>query len=179
MTKEHNSKQFIQTLHREHQEILGHLDELHEALHGLQYEGKIAFGKHMKKIREAAAFLKKELVPHIKIDEEVIFPFLERHIPKLNAIILFLRGEHKEFAENLKSLENILAQVKESSTDDRQQKILTQLREKGIYMVCLMRNHIQTETAGIYKIMDEELRREEQQELMKSVCPQCSSSQLR
>ena len=100
------------------------------------------------------------------LDEQVIFPFLQMHIPKLEAMICFLRAERNEFKLSLANFEVLFKQLGHEKHVLRQQKIIDQLKEKGIYAVCLMRNHIQIEIESVYKPMDQQLHQDEKKELI-------------
>ena len=45
-------------------------------------------------------------------DETVIFPFIERHIPKYEQMILFLIAEHSEFRDNFERFESLYKELK-------------------------------------------------------------------
>lgn len=150
---------------KEHQEVLQKLDDLNDSISNLQYEGKMFFGKNTKAIEKSIQFLKKKLFEHIELDEEVIFPYVQIHIPKLDPMMCFLRAERNEFKLSIKNFEFLSKQLREEKNDLRQQRIIDQIKEKGIYAICLMRNHIQIEIESVYKPVDRELHWDEKKEL--------------
>jgi len=151
----------------EHQDVLRRLDELGESINSLQYEGRVFWGKNIRAIEKTVQFLKKKLFRHIELDEKVIFPYAQVHIPKLDPMLCFLRAERNEFTLSLKNFEFFFKQLKEEKNGLRQHKIIDQIKEKGIYAVYLMRNHIQIEIESLYKPMDRQLHDNEKKELIK------------
>ena len=146
---------------KEHNDVLGKLDSLDESINNLQYEGKVYFGKNSKAIEKNVNFLKKKLFYHIALDEKVIFPFLETHIPKLSPLLFFLRAERNEVKLSLDNFEKLFQKITAETDSFIRQRIILQLKEKGIYIVCLMRNHIQMEIESVYKPVDQQLHVEE------------------
>ncbi len=161
------AKSILALFASEHENVLGRLDELNESISNLQYEGKVFVGKNIKAIEKTVQFLKKKLLQHIELDEKVVFPYVQKHIPKLDPMICFLRAERNEFKLSLKNFEDTFDHLKEGKSSLRQQKTIEQMKEKGAYVICLMRNHIQTEIESVYKPMDRELHPDEKKELIK------------
>ncbi len=162
----------------EHENVLGKLDELNESINNLQYEGKVFVGKNIKAIEKTVSFLKKKLLQHIELDEKIIFPYVQKHIPKLDPMLSFLRAERNEFKLTLKDFESLFKQLKDEKNALKQQKIIDQMKEKGVYAICLMRNHIQIEIESVYKPIDRELHTNEKKELIKKCLTHSFKSSL-
>ncbi len=152
---------------KEYRDVVLRLDELQEATKNLQFEGKLFSGRNIQSIERVAAYLKNKLQQHIKLDEKIIFPFLETYVPKLEPILRFLRAERNEFKANLEEFDVLFTKVKESKNRPDYFKTVGELREKGIYLVGLVRNHIQAENESVYKIIDQQLRDNEKKELLR------------
>ena len=155
-----------------HGDILNKADELYAAVSGLQCEGKISLERNLLKIQRVMDFLKEKLLPHIELDEEVVFPFLERHIPKLDPMLRFLRSEHSEIRSNLAELEVLISKMRQQRAAVRRNRIITQIKEQGTYLYCLMRNHIQTETESVYKELNKRLDTGEKKKLLEEYTAQ-------
>ena len=168
-TREKTTRDIVPFLENQHRDVLSQIDQLTSALQGLHYEGKASLGKNIKEVEKALVFFHKELLPHIVLDEEIIFPFLEKHIPKLQPMLSFLKAEHSEFAESLHSFEKIFRRLQEEPGEQKSRAIIEQLREKGIYLNCLIRNHIHTESEGVYRAIDEDLKKEEKRQLLEAI----------
>lgn len=160
---------------QEYQDVLEKLDGLYEATKNLQFEGKLFIGRNRKAIERVIKFLKKKLSWHIALDEKIIFPFLEVHIPKLGPVLNLLRAERNEFKANLENFESLFQQLKNEKNNSGYYKTLEELREKGIYLVCLMRNHICAENESVYKAIDQELHLDEKRGLIRQ-CHKFKSS---
>jgi hypothetical protein len=159
-------KGILAMFEQEHKQVLKELDELNESITNLQYEGKMSFAKNTRTIEKTTRFFKNKLYNHIELDEKVIFPYVQVHIPKLEPMLCFLRAERNEFKLSMENFELLFRQLKEEKNGLRQQKIIDQVKEKGMYVICLMRNHIQIEIESVYKPMDLQLHQEEKKELI-------------
>ena len=175
IVKDMMRKDVVEFFEAEYKEVLNKLDQLSEATKNLRFEGKLSYGKNIKEVEEVIKFLEKKLYQHIALDEKIIFPFVEAHIPKLEPILRFLRAERNEFKINLEVFESLFKKLKGGKMEPQQHKIVEELREKGIYLVCLMRNHIQTENESVYKTIDQQLREDEKKELLRRIkeCDGC------
>ncbi len=154
-----------------HQEkALQTADRLYEALHNLRYEGKIFLKRNIRIIQEAVDFFKEEHISYIRLDEEVIFPFLRVHIPKLEQMLDVLQAENNEFREKLAELEGLFRQLKSEASDSgRFRKIMENICDQGTYLFCLVRNHMQVKAEAVYKVMDRELHQDEKRSLYKNI----------
>ncbi|MBI5150295.1 MAG: hemerythrin domain-containing protein [Candidatus Omnitrophica bacterium] len=159
---------------RERSGVLQKLDRLDEAIKNLQYESKRFSRKNMKEIQGVVNYLQNRLFEHVTLDEEVVFPFLERHIPRLEPLLCFLRAERGEFKLSLENFEMLFQKLKDEQNVLRQYKIFEQLKEKGIYVTHLVRHHIQIEMESVYNMVDRQLHEDEKNELVR----QCISFQI-
>ena len=159
MIRKEMSDRVLESIEQIHAATLYQVDCLNETLTNLRYEGKAFLEKNLKDIRSVLKFLNRELIPHIKFEEEFIFPFVGTHIPKLESLIHLLRAQHKELQEHLKNFGSLL---EESGKEDG--RTLEKIREQGIYMIYLIQHHIQVENESIYKIVDSELNHHEKKE---------------
>lgn len=141
------------------------LDLLYESIQNLHYEGKMSLQKNMRRINETVQHLKPILSNHTALDEQVIFPFASKHIPVLEPMINFLKAERREFTAQLESFEVLFQEFIQRSNSSVNDMLLGRLREKGIYIVCIVRNHMQAEIEGIYKILEQKMTLVEKREL--------------
>ncbi len=136
-------------------------EKLQHALTHLRYEGKLQRGKNLKAIKSIISWLDQELKKHQRYQEKILFPFLEMHVPKYEPTIHFLQSDHAEIRENTQKVKESLKQIGRS---DRY-PVNGNLREAGIYLVCLLRHHIQLEKTGIQKALKKDLNEEERTEI--------------
>ena len=100
-------------------------------------------------------------------EEKVLFPFLRTHIPKLEPMIWLLTSEHEDFRKALKDLNLSMAIFKKiGSGKDR---IIHQLNEQGIYLLCLLRGHMSVETQSLYRAAEHDLRPDEKELLLSRI----------
>jgi hemerythrin-like domain-containing protein len=159
----------IHSLQFDNQAVMKKADQLHDVLNNLIYEGKASLGKNAAKIEETIEFFRENLFPHMNCDETVIFPFVERHLPRYEQTIRFLAAEHRELQDNFESFECLYKEFKKEKKDFNRQKIIDKLRDKGIYLFCVIRNHLQGENESIYKAAQEQLNESEKGELLSKV----------
>lgn len=149
------------SLKRKHFHFFAKIDQFYDALNNLRYEGKVSLGKNTKVIGETIKYFKAQVLPHIRLEEDVVFDFLNVHMPKLDPTLRFLREDHKEFKMNLSAFELLFKRFKAEKNDLKRIKIQERLRAKGIYIVSHMRSHIRLEDESIYKVIDQELHPDE------------------
>ena len=169
MTKEtalsENSSAFF---YEKHKDVLEQVDQLNDVLTNLRYEGKVHVGRNMNDIEKVLIFFSKELLPHVKLDE-MVFAFVEKHIPKLESVVRLLQAEHKEMVVNIEVFSFLFRELEHEKNESKRVEAIEKLRDKGTYLVYLLRNHIQAESEIVYKIIDRELRPEEKKTLFKLV----------
>lgn len=137
--------------------VFNKLDLLQTSIQNLQYEGKVSFQKNIRNIGDSVESLKKIFLKHTALDDEIIFPFARKHIPRLDAMISFLNAERNELKSQLETFEILFHHLVDKKGKLEHYKISEQLKDKGIYVVCIMRNHIQAEREGVYNVLDKEL----------------------
>lgn len=155
--------------HEDESAILHQVGRLRRALVRLQYEGKFSFGKNLKEIRGIADFFDAEVEGHMDEEEATLFPFLETHLPRLGPLIALLHSEHQDFKNTLAQFKGWLMEL-EQAKNGRGRAFLTsidQLKETGIYLICLLEEHHREESQILYKVADRELREDEKRELEK------------
>ena len=160
---------FMHLFKDEKKMVLEKLEQLEKALYNLQYEGKLFSPSHIKKAEEAVCFLKKKYTDHITLDERIIFPYLEKHIPKVHSVLLYLKAERREFQEGLKIFEKILLELKKDNKNILRHNIIERLKNKGIYLICLMRSHIQLEEQSVYQSIQQQLHKDEKNALIQKI----------
>ncbi|HLF18417.1 MAG TPA: hypothetical protein VI749_05930 [Candidatus Omnitrophota bacterium] len=149
--------------------VLEKLDLLYDSIQNLHYEGKMSFSKNTKVINETVQQLKSILMNHMDLDDQVVFPFVSKHVPILEPMINFLNSERNEFTAQLKSFEVLFQGLIQGHAGAVNYMLLEKLREKGTYVVCIVRNHMQAEIEGIYKVLDQKLKLVEKKELYRLI----------
>lgn len=150
-------------------EALQRADRFEQVLTNLRYEGKPSFGKNLRQAHELLDFFNKELIEHVTQEEEVVFPFLKSHLPKLEPFTLLLESEHEDFRKNLEGFKFLLEEVRKEKSDCERIKLIEKIQSQGTYLIYLLRNHIRTEREVIYKLAQQELRPDEKGELARQV----------
>ena len=115
-------------------------------------------GGHVYPLIAVAEELKNEVIQQFRFEEKELFPFLRRHIPKLEPAVRLLEAEHDEFQSQLKKFQKTFTRFTKVGQCDG--KVSEDLRETGTYLVYLLRHHIKAES-HIYKATSENLRADE------------------
>ncbi|MCR4336988.1 MAG: hemerythrin domain-containing protein [Candidatus Omnitrophica bacterium] len=149
--------------------VLSNLQQLENALKGLQYEGKTSSFHHIRKIEEIVLFLRKKYQQHTNLDDEVVFPFLSKHIPRLYPTLQFLKMERQDFQGLFEPFDKILSQLKEKNRILLRNDFIEQLSNNGLYLICMLRSHIQIEEENVYKAIFQELHQDERNALQKEI----------
>jgi len=149
--------------------VLEKLDLLYESIQSLHYEGKMSLQKNIRVIYGIVQHLKPILVNHTNLDEEVIFPFAGKHIPILEPMINFLKAERNEFNAQLESFEVLINEFNHGTDNSTNYMLLEKLCDKGTYLVCIVRNHMQAEIEGVYNVLDQRLNLFEKKALFEKI----------
>lgn len=162
----------VHKLENGHQETVNKCDELKNVLTKLRYEGRASFGKNLKEIRHAMAFFDNELFHHFQLEENIIFPFLMAHVPKLEPVIHLLESEHIDFRDNFETLVLLLETVKNETSDIQRSQCVHKIAQIGTYLTYLLSTHARNENKSVYQIMVHELKPAEKKELVEKMVAQ-------
>ena len=177
MAKE-KSKNLVASFNDIHNIAIQKTEHLSDVVTNLRYEGKFSLGKNLKEIQKVIDFFSRHMKKHIQLEEEIIFPFLETHIPKLDSLTRLLCSEHKDFEKNFETLQFQLQTFSKVRTEPERGKAIEKLRDVGVYLAYLLRNHMQQENESVYKAIEKELRRNERKELEHQVAEFIASDEL-
>lgn len=159
----------VALLENAHTDTLQKIDRLQDILTNLRFEGKVRLGKNLKEAGRVLDFFDKELMPHLNLEEKILFPFVETHLPKLESVIHLLQAEHEDFRKNLEGFRFLLQEIPKKKYESIRGEMTERLREQGLYLIYLLRNHIQEETETVYKVANRELRPSEKSTLQKEI----------
>lgn len=159
----------LELIEEGHTETLQKTDRLEEVLTNLRYEGKSSLGKNLREARELFDFFNEELIEHIAQEDEILFPFLKIHLPKLESVIGLLQAEHEDFRKKLEGFKFLLGEVKKEDRESERVQLIEKIREQGTYLIYLLRHHIRAETEVIYKVAERELRPDEKEGLARQL----------
>ena len=131
--------------------------ELHKALMHLRYESRSYRPKNIKAVREIVRNMDGILQRHRGFQEEIVFPFLESHIPRHEAAIHLLETEHEDIKTNKDKLKSSLQKLSKADRNLNDGKIY----ERGIYLISLVQHHVAFEQRHIRKSIHKELHADE------------------
>lgn len=140
------------------------LEEILDILTRLRENRQFSYEKNLWDLRGACLIFQKKLLRHIEVQEKVVFPFLEVHIPKLEPAIHVLKGEHTMSKEKFRHL--ILDALRMAEEEGREKTgFLERLSGAATSASFFLRRHLELEGMTIQKAMTRHLRRDEHQEL--------------
>ncbi|MBI3291801.1 MAG: hemerythrin domain-containing protein [Elusimicrobia bacterium] len=161
-------------LEDDHRAVLARLELLQEALAGLKYERRGLLAKNLAAIQDVSDFLERTVIPHMRLEEQVGFPYLERHIPKLGGPIHVLIMEHQDFRDKHAELRASLPRGRDNAGEPTPE-VLKQLEEVGTYVVLLVRNHIRQEREILFAVAEAALKPSEKAQLLQALQEEKSS----
>ena len=144
----------------EEEKLLRQTDRLEEAMNHLRYEGKVFRGKNLKAANLIVEGIEARLKRHQTLQEKIVFPFLQAHIPKRETMIRFLFSDHKDIE---KSNERLRLSLRKLSKNQSSEDVKAQ--QLGTYLICLLRHHVELEKESIHKVIKTELRKDEKREV--------------
>lgn len=162
-------KNIVDFLEIDHNEILEKIDRLKEVMVNLRFEGKVSYGKNLKNVEDLLAALNAKFRKRFKLMEEILYPFIENHIPKLDPILRILKAENNEFKVNLEAMLFLLDQIKGEKNEVTQAGFIEQLKDKVTYLMFLLHNHFEVEAESIYKVINNDLHDDEKNLLLKKI----------
>ena len=163
-TKSNNTLYFLA---QDHSKIEDDIDRLENALFNLRYEGKRSLGRNLKQVHAVALSFKTGLNGHFRLEEEALFPVAEKHLPKLETLIAHLKSEHASVNKHLETIEGTLKKLSRPKGDVYTGTDISILREAGMYLVYLLRSHMDAENKIVYKLIEEQLRPDEKNRITK------------
>lgn len=165
MTNKDSSESILDLLEADDAKTLEKTAQFQEVLTALRYEGKASLGKNLASAREVLGFFKQELTEHVALEEEVLFPFLKTHFPKLEPVLTLLQAEHENFRRSTGTLESQIQELSNKRTSPSRGESLEKIRETGTYLIFLLQTHLLAEREALYKVIDGGLSRAEQERL--------------
>ena len=158
-------KNVLQDMESLQADILLKSNEFFAALNNLRYEGKAGLKRNMRTISRLNHCFRKELLPHFQADEQVVFPYVESHFPKYSPLLSFLKAEHEEIKNNFDDLDGMVSEIALGKNKPLRQGQVDRIYDRGTYIYCLIRNHIQMESEVIYRGIQKNLHPSEKKEL--------------
>lgn len=156
--------QKVLSLEQQHDDFLSRAEKLYDAVTELRFGENNTFKKQSADMQKLLTEFQRDLPAHMEA-EEIIFSFLEKHIPKLESVTRLLKAEHQELKLSLEVLEQLFQELPQERTSSSLDAAL-QIKEKIIYFLYLLRNHIQVEGESIYRALHEDLHEEERKMLI-------------
>jgi hemerythrin-like domain-containing protein len=159
------SSDIVELLEFNHEEALKKTQSIVGDLQSMRYEGKASFQKNLKRMKAVLSFFSEEMMDHVALEEETIFPYLETHLPRFTPAIKFLLAEHEEFSSQVKIFKFLVRELASKKSEQVRMVTVERLKETGTYLAYLLRHHIEAEQRGIYDTIDKELHHSEKKEL--------------
>jgi hypothetical protein len=151
----------ISVLERKDQEVLKVLDHFQHSLTCLSYEGKPLFGRNLRRTREEAGCLRKKLSEVFRVEDKAVFPFMEKHVPKLEPVIHALESDHRDLKGLCDIFDKRTRRLLILKSRTGKERLFREIKEGGAYMICFVRHHLETKRALIYKSVRRYLKEEE------------------
>lgn len=130
----------------------------------LRFEGRLNSTGKITDIRGRFRRLLTEYRRQIRLEERVVFAFLEKHVPRFCAATALIRGEHRVLLIELDAIwRNLLHLCRKRPEAKEWYAMLSDLSERCTYLSCLAAYHIRTENQLIGDFLRKDLRDAERQ----------------
>lgn len=155
----------------DHARVIERLHHFRNALTNFRYEGIPVFGRNLKALQELRLFLEKDILTHLKLEENVVFPFLKKRLPKFDRAINFIYSEHQDFRKSLVDFKKLLSAQKgmKARTLKSRGELLSETYKVGHYLIAHLINHLKMENASVYSAIGKELSESEGHQLQKQI----------
>lgn len=147
-----------------HADILCCVETCGVAFQRLRYEGVSHLRSNVDAASSALQALLGSLMACILLEENEIFPYISKHIPRYEAMLCYFRSEHQEFKERLRLLKERVDALAENPTKERAG--LNDFYIESLYLASHVRVHIQDEKEKLYLVIDDELHESEKKTLL-------------
>jgi hemerythrin-like domain-containing protein len=107
----------VELLERQHQDVLARL----AAVEHTGYEAGV--------LADFVTFLQREVMDHFVIEEQALFPVLERHIGRTHGPLAVMHAEHATFRELLQDLASSLRSGNAAHAQQHARAIINLLRD--------------------------------------------------
>jgi len=142
----------------------------------LRYEGKPWFQSNIGGVRAHFADFQDKLGRHFQIEEGVLFPFFQRHVPRTEAAVNLFLSEHREMMALLHTVMGVVRLLEVSPPLSCPGQESVRLSEMGVYLSGFVRHHLAAENA-IFKQAWSELRACEKKALKNLVAGKAAGTQ--
>lgn len=150
---------------QEDTKILKNVADFKHNLDYLRYEGSRHRSQNAARTWTALRLLKKRLTKHIAEEENVLFPFVWKRLPRLKMSQYLFLSEHMEFRNKIDALEHYFKRLEAQRSGRGKEIIVHEIYSQGVYLACLVISHLRIENAYLYKNIQKELKAVEQKEL--------------
>lgn len=110
--------------------------------------------------------ISRRILPHLAKEESDLYPFLISHVPKLEAVVKYLIGEHEDFRETFAEIQFLLKAYEAKPSQLDREKLILRIQQSGTYLFFLFRNHVRAEREGLFRVVEETLKPEEKKEVL-------------
>jgi iron-sulfur cluster repair protein YtfE (RIC family) len=145
-------------LRARHRELVGQIDDLRTAAAGASDLDRSAV---QQRVARALAFLTDGLLPHARVEEEILYPLVERTLGSPGATAT-MRRDHVEIARMTEALRFLEARLRNNPTRDTIEALRRLLY--GLHAVVML--HFAKEEELYLPILDRELEEKAAQDLV-------------
>lgn len=145
--------------------MLAKTRELSGILVNLRYEGTASSGKNLKQVRQILRELRRTFHDHSQIENHRVFPFLKKHIPKVESLTEILELEHEYLCDLIEKFESDFVQFTEERNRLKRAKIVLEMQKRGLYLNFLLQGHVHLEIQNLYHTVNQILKPAERKEL--------------
>lgn len=138
----------------DHERLGQAIELLDRCVFHLRFEGKQRTKDNIDRIRDHVNYLHDDMNRRMRYEEEVLFPFLSMHIPRIQPLFDLLRNDHLQFESEFKELSDSVAAG-----------IRSEILVHGDFLIGLLRSHWLLEGMEAIAPLQDELKRHEKDRL--------------
>lgn len=156
-----DSRRFTDPLRARHRELVGQIEELRLAAAGA---GDLDRAAVQRRITRAISFLSEGLLPHARVEEETLYPVVERTLGSPGCTTT-MRRDHVEIARMTEALRFLEARLRNNPTRDTIEALRRLLY--GLHAVVML--HLAKEEELYLPILDRELDASDAEQLVEAM----------
>lgn len=145
--------------------FLHQINDLQNVVTSFRFEGGYVSQRNEDRVFQFLDGLAKALGERFDLEEGVVFPYADRHVPQVKALSVIMRSEHENVLSNLKKFKAAVRDLCKKCDQKAGCENIQKVRERGIYLVYLMRDRLIAKNDLFYKMLFDSLKQEERKDL--------------
>ena len=141
------------------------INDLQNVITGFRFEGGYVSQRNEDEVLQFLDGLARTLKEQFDLEEGVVFPYADRHVPQVKTLSVIMRSEHENVLNNLNKFKEAVRDLCKKRGQKAGCERIQKVRETGTYLIYLVRDRLIAKNDLFYKMLFDFLTQEEQKDL--------------